>query len=517
MSRVFLADDNALGRAVVFKVLLPELAAGVNAERFKREVQLSARLQHPHIVPVLSAGEVDGLPYYVMPFVKGESLRARLAGGPLPIPEVVSILGDVSKALAYAQSDGIVHRDIKPDNVIVARRNAKVLDFGIAKQIGGNLSKDTPALTQGGMIVGTPYYMSPEQALGKTLDHRSDLFSLGVMLYEMLAGHRPFSGETMTETMMHIIMMEPPTIGSVAPSVPRGLREVVARCLQKHPDRRFGGAGELIEALDRIDYKDFEIPAPTPIQGKEKVATQPLNAAPPQPVEPVPGRRALVADEPALWVPRVHEDLTTKRVLAMDFARGLPIEELRTPATPQTRRDTVGTLLQRLLFREIFEFRFVQTDPNFANYLVEPETGRLLLLDFGATREYEAAFVAHYADLCRAVVREDRGAVLDAAVAIGYLRREDPGERQRAAVDLIFLICEPLRHRGAYDFARTTVAARARDAGFDLAFRHGFLRAPPPETLFLHRKLVGTFLLCGRIRACVDVRALLAPLLGVAS
>jgi predicted unusual protein kinase regulating ubiquinone biosynthesis (AarF/ABC1/UbiB family) len=227
--------------------------------------------------------------------------------------------------------------------------------------------------------------------------------------------------------------------------------------------------------------------------------------------------RELVADEPAVQVPRVHDDLTTKRVLAMDFARGLPIEELRAPETPQSRRDEVGTLLQRLLFREIFEFRFVQTDPNFANYLVEPETGRVQLLDFGATREYEAAFVAHYADLCRAVMRDDRGGVLDAAVAIGYLRRDDPEERQRAAVDLMLLVCEPLRQRGAYDFAETTLAARARDAGFDLAFRQGFLRAPPPETVFLHRKLVGTFLLCARIRARVDVRALLAPRIGVAS
>jgi predicted unusual protein kinase regulating ubiquinone biosynthesis (AarF/ABC1/UbiB family) len=223
--------------------------------------------------------------------------------------------------------------------------------------------------------------------------------------------------------------------------------------------------------------------------------------------------RELVADEPELWVPRVHDDLTTRRVLAMDFARGLPIEELRHPAVPQARRDAVGALLQRLMFREIFEFRFVQTDPNFANYLVEPETGRLLLLDFGATREYDADFVAHYADLCRGVMHEDRDAVLAAAVAIGYLRRDDPDERVRAAVDLIFLVCEPLRHAGRYDFARTTLAVRTRDAGFDLAFRKGFLRAPPAETVFLHRKLVGTFLLSGRIRARVDVRAILEPLL----
>ena len=222
--------------------------------------------------------------------------------------------------------------------------------------------------------------------------------------------------------------------------------------------------------------------------------------------------RALVADEPRLQVPRVHDDLTTRRVLAMDYAHGLPIEELAGAGTPQARRDAIGTLLQRLMFREIFEFRFVQTDPNFANYLIEPEGERLLLLDFGATREYDAAFVAHYAALCRGVIAGDRAAVRDAAVAIGYLRRDDPEERLRAAVDLMFLVCEPLRHAGRYDFARSTLAARARDAGFDLAFRKRFLRAPPAETVFLHRKLVGTFLLSARIRARVDVRALIEPL-----
>jgi hypothetical protein len=184
---------------------------------------------------------------------------------------------------------------------------------------------------------------------------------------------------------------------------------------------------------------------------------------------------------------------------------------------PQALRDAIGTRLQRLMFREIFEFRFVQTDPNFANYLVEPESGRLLLLDFGSTREYAADFVAHYADLCRGAMRGDRQAVLAAAVAIGYLRRDDPAERVSAALDLMLLVCEPLRHTGPYDFARTTLAVRTRDAGFDLAFRKGFLRAPPAETVFLHRKLAGTFLLSGRIRARVDVRALLLPLLSRAA
>jgi predicted unusual protein kinase regulating ubiquinone biosynthesis (AarF/ABC1/UbiB family) len=222
---------------------------------------------------------------------------------------------------------------------------------------------------------------------------------------------------------------------------------------------------------------------------------------------------ALLADEPALFVPRVHDDLTTKRVLAMDLASGVPIESLGEPGVPQARRDAIGALLQRLMFRELFEFRFVQTDPNFANYLVDPERDRLLLLDFGSTRDYEAAFVARYAELCRGVIRGDRAAVRDAAVAIGYLRRDDPEGRVAAAVDLMFLVCEPLVHAGPYDFARTTLALRTRDAGIDLAFEKRFLRAPPAETVFLHRKLAGTFLLSGRIRARVDVRAILEPLI----
>ena len=221
----------------------------------------------------------------------------------------------------------------------------------------------------------------------------------------------------------------------------------------------------------------------------------------------------LLADEPRLCVPGVHDDLTTKRVLAMDWASGRPLEDLADPATPQARRDAAGELLQRLLFRELFEFRFVQTDPNFANYFYDAEDGRLRLLDLGAAREYDPAFVACYARLCRAALAGDREALRRAAVEIGYLRDDDPEERAASAVELMFLVCEPLRHEGVYDFARSTVAARTRDAGFDLAFRKGFLRAPPPETVFLHRKLVGTFLLCGRIRARVDVRALLLPLL----
>jgi predicted unusual protein kinase regulating ubiquinone biosynthesis (AarF/ABC1/UbiB family) len=221
---------------------------------------------------------------------------------------------------------------------------------------------------------------------------------------------------------------------------------------------------------------------------------------------------ALVADEPAFLVPAVHADLTTRRILAMDRVHGLPIEELAGADAPQARRDAAAALLQRLVFRELFEFGFMQTDPNFANYLLEEGSDRIALLDFGSAREFPAELIERYKHICRAVLAGDREGVRRAAVEIGYLAPGEREDRARGLVDLILLVCEPLRHAGVYDFGRSQLAARARDAGFDLMLR-GFLHAPPPETIFLHRKLAGSFLLCAKIGARVDAHALVAPLL----
>jgi predicted unusual protein kinase regulating ubiquinone biosynthesis (AarF/ABC1/UbiB family) len=223
--------------------------------------------------------------------------------------------------------------------------------------------------------------------------------------------------------------------------------------------------------------------------------------------------RKLVADEANVFVPRVHDDFTTKRVLAMDRATGRPIEELRSPEYSQSLRDELGTVLQRLTFRELFEFRFMQTDPNFANYLFDPDARRLVLLDFGSAREFPSEFVEQYKRICRGMIEQDNDEIRRAAVAIGYLSGNESEGRAKALADLILMVGEPFRHTGAYDFASSDLAARARDAGFDLVFRAGFMRAPPPETIFLHRKFAGTFFLCSRIRARVDARALLAPYL----
>jgi predicted unusual protein kinase regulating ubiquinone biosynthesis (AarF/ABC1/UbiB family) len=219
----------------------------------------------------------------------------------------------------------------------------------------------------------------------------------------------------------------------------------------------------------------------------------------------------LVADDPALLVPRVHRDLTTRHIMAMDFIAGEPLDTLA--AAPQVQRNAVGAVLERLLFRELFEFRVMQTDPNFANYLVQPDSGRVVLLDFGATRSFTAGFVADFAHITRGIVDGDRDAVGRAAVRIGYASPGDPPERIDAVVDVCFLVYEPLRHAGRYDFGKSDLAARVRNLGFELAFRRRLLRPPPPETIFLHRKLVGSFLLLARIGAQVDARALVMPYL----
>lgn len=261
MARVFVAEESALGRKVVVKVLSPELLAGVNIDRFRREIQLAARLQQAQIVPVLSAGELDGVPYYTMPFIEGESLRAKLARvGPLPVAEVVSLLRDVTRALAYAHEHGVVHRDIKPDNVLLSGGSAVVTDFGIAKALA-SAKLDAPAaddsatssLTMVGTSLGTPAYLSPEQAAGDpNVDHRSDLYSLGCMAYELLAGAPPFGGRTPQRMIVAHLTETPRPLGELRPDAPKALVDLVMRCLAKDPNARPQSAAEVGAALEGV-------------------------------------------------------------------------------------------------------------------------------------------------------------------------------------------------------------------------------------------------------------------------
>ena len=197
MSRVFLAREVDLDRQVVIKVLPPEMAAGVSIDRFRREIQMAAKLQHPHVVPLLTADASGDLLYYIMPFIEGESLRQKLEReGELPIGETVRILREVVDALDYAHSQGIVHRDIKPDNIMLSRNHALVTDFGVAKAVAESGRSD---LTSLGVALGTPAYMAPEQAAADPhVDHRADLYAVGVVAYEMLAGRPPFSAPSPT-------------------------------------------------------------------------------------------------------------------------------------------------------------------------------------------------------------------------------------------------------------------------------------------------------------------------------
>jgi tetratricopeptide (TPR) repeat protein len=264
MSRVFVAEEKSLGRKVVVKLLSPELLAGVNVDRFRREIQTVARLQQAQIVPVLSAGEMDGVPYYTMPFVEGESLRARLARAKqLPVAEVVSILRDVTRALTYAHERGVVHRDIKPDNVLLSGGTAVVTDFGIAKAIA-DASGDRPtseassSLTQLGTSVGTPAYISPEQAAGDpNIDQRSDIYSLGCMAYELLAGKSPFDGRTPQRTLVAHLTEKPTPLAQLRPDVPPALADLVMRCLEKEPGARPQTAAEIGAALDAVTTGSF--------------------------------------------------------------------------------------------------------------------------------------------------------------------------------------------------------------------------------------------------------------------
>jgi serine/threonine-protein kinase len=250
MSRVFIAREKALGRTVVLKVLPPELSASLSSERFRREIQVAANLQHPHIVPLLSAGQAGDFLYYTMPLVEGESLRERLVhGGELPVRIAVRILSEVARALAYAHRHGIVHRDIKPDNILLTGDDAQVADFGIAKAISA--SAQYGDLTSAGVALGTPMYMAPEQASADpTSDARADLYSLGVVAYEMLAGQPPFQGRTSAHLMAAHATERPVPVRERRRAVPVALGDMIMRLLEKRPADRPQSADELLSILE---------------------------------------------------------------------------------------------------------------------------------------------------------------------------------------------------------------------------------------------------------------------------
>jgi serine/threonine protein kinase len=272
MATVYLAEDLRHRRNVAVKVLRPELAATLGGDRFFREIEVAARLQHPHILPLLDSGDAGGFLYYVMPYVAGESLRERLAReGELPVHDAVRILAEVVDALAAAHAEGIVHRDIKPDNVMLSGRHALVTDFGVAKAVSEATGRQQ--LTTAGVALGTPSYMAPEQATADPqLDYRVDIYAAGVLGYEMLTGGPPFSGRTAQEILAAQVTQAPQAITARRAAVPASLEAVIMKCLEKRPADRWQKAEDLLAQLEILA---------TPTAGVTPTQTRPMPAAPP--------------------------------------------------------------------------------------------------------------------------------------------------------------------------------------------------------------------------------------------
>ncbi|MEP6689383.1 MAG: serine/threonine-protein kinase, partial [Gemmatimonadales bacterium] len=269
MATVYLAEDLKHHRKVAVKVLRPELAATLGPERFAREIEVAARLQHPHILGLLDSGDADGFFYYVMPYVEGETLRDRLTrSGELPVPEAVRLLSEMAEALATAHQAGVVHRDIKPENVMLMGRHAMVMDFGVAKAV--TEASSGPQLTSAGVALGTPAYMAPEQAAADPqMDARVDIYALGVVGYEMLTGATPFPGLNAQQTLAAHVTRAPEPVGRQRQGLAPALEAAVMRCLAKRPADRFQTADDLVAALE---------PLALPSGGVTPTQTQPVAA-----------------------------------------------------------------------------------------------------------------------------------------------------------------------------------------------------------------------------------------------
>ena len=398
MGEVWRAEDTRLLRQVAIKILPEQLAKDPEwKDRFFREARTVAQLNHPNIATIYSIDQQDETLFIAMELIEGESLASRIGRGLVPPEEAARIAEKVADGLSEAHEKGIVHRDIKPENIIVSAKLVKVLDFGIAKQIG--VSAD-PGLTQGGMVVGTPHYMSPEQALGRKIDARTDIFSLGVVLYEMVCGRKPFSGDAVTEVLLHIVMTEPEDVMFVAPDTPPALADVIRRCMKKQADDRYRDADELRAALlaflrgeparprsgdvptvaferakepsspppaaapspglrraappsvsDRAEATPAQTPhstrrpaTPAPVSAPRPASGQAAGQAPPQPSSP--RYRALVADD----------DPATRFVLTTVLARnGIAFDEVDNgaDAVKQLKKTEYGVLFLDLLMPRI--------------------------------------------------------------------------------------------------------------------------------------------------------------------
>ena len=350
MSRVFVALDSALERRIVVKVLPPDMAAELSVARFQREIAVVARFQHPHIVPLLAAGEAAGLPYYTMPLVEGESLRARLARtGEMPVNEATRLLREIASALAYAHEKGVVHRDIKPDNILLSGGIALVADFGVAKALAVSTLSEHSTLTSAGIALGTPAYMAPEQAAADpSVDHRADLYAFGAVAYEMLTGQPPFSGRTAQALVAAQLTESPESVAKRRPGVPAALAALVMRCLEKRPADRPQRADDIVQALDAI-ATPTNVPAPARTASRKESRAALVGLA-----------LLIIAGTAAaawLWSAR-----SAARVAAPPTSRLLiaPFENL----TGDARFDHIGRIAADRLFQDVFARGFKDVVPS---------------------------------------------------------------------------------------------------------------------------------------------------------
>ncbi len=251
MATVYLAEDLKHHRRVAIKVMKPAMVAAIGHDRFLREIEIAARLNHPHVVPLFDSGAAGQTLFYVMPFVEGESLRARLSRqGQLPLDEALRLSREISSALSHAHQHGLVHRDVKPENILLADGIALVADFGIARSTGAGESERTQAMTIPGGILGTPLYMSPEQACGEAVGPASDIYSLACVVFEMLAGRPPFEASSSESLMRMHLTAEPRKLDTLRPSIPAAVARVLERALAKKPADRHASAVQFAEALE---------------------------------------------------------------------------------------------------------------------------------------------------------------------------------------------------------------------------------------------------------------------------
>ncbi|MBW8838496.1 MAG: serine/threonine protein kinase, partial [Gemmatimonadetes bacterium] len=270
MATVYLAGDVKHNRDVAIKVLKPDLAAFLGPERFRREIEIAARLNHPHILPLIDSGQTESLLYYIMPYIEGDSLRGSLAREKqLPIERALRVTEQVAAALEYAHRQGILHRDIKPDNILLHEGEALVSDFGIARVL---YSAGDAHLTETGIGIGTPEYMSPEQGTGDCeVDARSDLYSLACVLYELLVGEPPYTGPTPRAVLIKCLSAPVPSARQFRDAVPAAVDAALKRALAKSPVDRFASVSEFVQALRAIEAKPTNLPAPpTPLVGRDR-------------------------------------------------------------------------------------------------------------------------------------------------------------------------------------------------------------------------------------------------------